>query len=268
MSADTDGSNRRLLYETTGIIPNISMRYYVIADDVLYFTGKGDDTEEVSPGNFVSGSGKNMFYLFSFCLRTHEFNEIAVLAEGYHGFAEINGVFNNEIYIIVSYNDKQYDFGDPEAYNTAIRKNKIYSFRTGEVSENNLFYWSMISQDYYVYPRDYPEDNRLYARTKTGEEFLLGGLTEYGIIIEEKFISFYGGEGWDFAKSELFLINDEFQGVLGDEVLYAFVAIHEGDYILERTTTVFSEPNENGDRGIVERKFDFIRVTEAELIKG
>jgi hypothetical protein len=239
---------------------------------VLYFTGRGDDTEEISPGNFVSGSGKREASLFSFCLRTHEFNEVAVLAEGYHSNASILGVFNNEIYISSSYNDKQYDITDPEFYKTRIDKNMVFSFRTGEISESDLYTYATITQEKYITiknPDDSIDNHKWYALLQNGKEIPIDGAWSVGAryLFGDKLFNLYEGFGWDFAKSQLFIINDEFQGGFGDEVFYTFVTMYEGDYILERTTTVFSEPKENGDRYILERKYEFIRVSKTELIK-
>jgi hypothetical protein len=272
MTADTDGSNRRQIYEIKGI--KFLWYSYVIADDFLYFLGRTYDFVQTAPGHTIYGGGSRKLFLFSFCLKTHKLNELALLCEGFEAVGGILGVFNDEIYLSVQYNEEDFGNDFTAAYNALIYEEKVYSFVTGKVTDkvtgkitdSSLQYAGTVTQEYFIYTADpYTENERVFARSRSGEETLLDdiGLMSgaFGTIFGDKFYNLITGKGWDFTKNELFAINEEFvfNGLIEDgdpEFFYQLVTMHGGDFIMRRSKgSPHSAP------------YEFIRVSKTKLIK-
>jgi hypothetical protein len=255
MTADVDGTNRRQVFKIEGMELELNSQTYVIADDVLYFAGSNYVVE-----NNVSFYDK--YYLFSFNLKTHEFNEVAVLVEGRGSHASVYGVFNNEIYINIGYPEGDYDLDDPTSVRNAfVFETKRYDFRTGRIYDSSLSPFAKATQERYIYTED---EQNFYAVLPDGKKLLLEGLKlsldEY--IDGEKCFNLRNGTGWDFTQNKLITLNSAFiNDYENGEFSFSIIAKHKGDYIMKRgvITDIVSWhfPEE----------YDFIRVTEAELIK-
>jgi hypothetical protein len=263
MRVDLDGTNRRQIFEIEGFDLNL-YGTYIVADDILYFIGRDFIFEQNNQGHPVGVSKKH--YLFSFNLKTHEFIEIAILLEEDYGRALISGVFNDKIYITVSYPEDDYDPDDPaEAYNATVWENKSYSFITGNVYDSGLSPFNMVTQDYYIYTKNEREENaKYYVILRNGEKNYLDGFVHNagGYFEGDKYINLQTGIGWDFTQNKLLTLNDDFKSVFGEsEYSYEIITKHNSDYIMKRGVVTDDFMSWH-----FPTSYDFIRVTEEELI--
>jgi hypothetical protein len=259
MTADTDGSNRRQLYEISGI--RFNTEAYVIADDVLYFVGNDMIYEEVGPGH-IRNVNFDKHYLYEFNLKTHRMKETVIWEEGYNTRVNISGVFDDDIYIRVSYMDYKLDesgLTQTEIYEIHMRDtinlSKRLDLSTGEIHDSDLPH-GIVTQDRYIW-FEFEEDDNLvaYMQTRDGKKTKLDGFEALSInplfFGDNKFLSLYLGLGWDFTQNKLLELSEKY--TIESETYYGVVHKHKDDYIVEHHT----------DDGV-----EFIKLTEKDIIKG
>jgi hypothetical protein len=259
MTADLDGSNRRQLYEISGI--RFNTEAYVIADDVLYFVGNDMIFAEINPGH-IGNVNLDKHYLFEFNLKTHRMKETVIWEEGYDTYVNISGVFDDDIYISVRYMDYELDesgLTQTEIYETRQRDyiylSKRLDLSTGKIHDSDLPY-GIVTQDRYIWVEFENEENLVaYMQTRDGKKTKLDGFEALYIdplfFGDNKCLSLYLGLGWDFTQNKLLELSEKYTIESGTD--YGVVHKHKDDYIVEHHT----------DDGV-----EFIKLTEKDIIKG